>query len=294
MMVNLLLTFSMSYGLCGQTELWCGSVGQTARYQWHRLPSCAPTANRSLASKPVVMLQSAFSFASFSADFLVHLRGLHVSSTSSVHGNSYTSEVRRLSMSLLKSLHAFLLGNKTDRWLSVFLKFNKFVCNAPLNEPFLKGGDGFSSWTATAYGIQHCWKFGIFLLTLVDGELIICDVSPNVDRRCAAVTFGWSFQIQGVHWQAVAEEDHPQRACFWSQTSRWNQTALPISSGCKPSWDWTPWKPHLWWKPLHYGVWFSSPFGKLLTEPSIQLSFLRARQATEEPVDCDATHIESH
>ena len=69
----------------------------------------APTANRSLASKPAVMLQSSFSFASFSAVFLVHLRGLHVSS---VHGNLCTSEVRRPSISLFKSLHAFLLGNR--------------------------------------------------------------------------------------------------------------------------------------------------------------------------------------
>ena len=73
-----------------------------------------PTAMRSLASNPAVMLQSLFSFASFSAVFLDYsiLRGLHVSSTSSVHSNSCISEVRQLSISLLKSLHAFLLGNR--------------------------------------------------------------------------------------------------------------------------------------------------------------------------------------
>ena len=54
----------------------------------------APTTNRSLASKPAVMLQLLLSFASFSAVFfLFHLQRLHVSSTSSVHSNLCTSEV---------------------------------------------------------------------------------------------------------------------------------------------------------------------------------------------------------
>ena len=47
--------------------------------------TCAPTASFSTASNPAVLLQSLFSFSSFSAAFLFHLLLLFVSSTSSVH-----------------------------------------------------------------------------------------------------------------------------------------------------------------------------------------------------------------
>ena len=39
----------------------------------------------------------------------------------------------------------FSSGEQTHRWLSMFPKFNEFVCNVPLNEPFLKGAKSFSS-----------------------------------------------------------------------------------------------------------------------------------------------------
>ena len=106
-MVNLLLTFSMLYSLfvwSNWTVMWFGWTDTTVPMALFTKPAFVsmlrhnmthtPTANRSLASKPVVVLQSSFSFASLSAVFLVHLRGLHVSSTSFVHGNSCISELR--------------------------------------------------------------------------------------------------------------------------------------------------------------------------------------------------------
>ena len=62
----------------------------------------APTASKSLASNPVVKLQSLLSLSSCSAAFWFHLRMLQVSSTSSVHDNWCTCELRQLSISLLK------------------------------------------------------------------------------------------------------------------------------------------------------------------------------------------------
>jgi len=170
----------------------------------------APTVNRSLASKPAVMLQLSFSFASFSAVFLV--RGLHVSWTLSVHGNSCTSEERRPSISLLKSLHAFLLGNRhtggcpcfrSSMNLSAILSWTSHSWRVPTVSA-VKQPQRTESNIAENLA-SFFWRSLMVSSSYVTSLQMLTDVAhPSL---CCS-DFEWCFQIQGVHWQAVAE-DHP-------------------------------------------------------------------------------------
>ena len=163
MMVNLLLTFSTLYGLfmwSNWTVMWFGLTDTTVPMAPFTKPAFvsmlrrnmtrAPTANRSLASNPAVMLQSSFSFASLSAVFFVPFTGVtcfvnFVCTQQLVYFWGQTTE-----HFTIKVIACFSSGKQTDGWLSTFPKLNEFVCNAPLNELFLKGAYSFSSWTATA------------------------------------------------------------------------------------------------------------------------------------------------
>ena len=70
------------------------------------------------------------------AVLLFHLRGLHVSLTLSVHGNSCTNyEVRHLSILLFEVAACFSSGEEKDGWLSIFPNLNECYCNTPLNKP---------------------------------------------------------------------------------------------------------------------------------------------------------------
>ena len=81
----------------------------------------APTANRSLASKPGVMLQSSFSFANFSAVFFGPFTWVtcFVCTWQLVYFRGETTEHFTVQV-----VACFSSGEQTHRWLSVFPKFN--------------------------------------------------------------------------------------------------------------------------------------------------------------------------
>ena len=175
----------------------------------------APTTNRSLASKPAVMLQLLFSFASFSAVFLfVPFTRItcfvdFVCTWQLMYFRGQTTEHVTVEV-----IARFSSGEKTDRWLSMFPKLNEFVCNAPLNEPLLKGANSFSSWTATVYGIQQHWPEHQQWTSCIwkdhskvtTAQTRVCNVCQHLERHC-------------LTWQAHHQQASKERCQSFSNVS---------------------------------------------------------------------------
>ena len=127
---NLLFTFSTLYS----SDMWSNFTLMCPTPMWVTTPMApftrprfvsmflrnitrAPTAMRSVDSKPAVRFGSALSLCSSLAARLPHRSVPVVSSTWSLHCTSTTLECRRLSMSLLNWSHDFLVGNRhTGVW----------------------------------------------------------------------------------------------------------------------------------------------------------------------------------
>ena len=174
--MNLLLTFSMVYGLfmlSNWTVTWFGLTDTTipmAPFTSQHLCQCCGATGLVLQQPTgalLLILQSCYSLRLVSLTFRLYFYSIYgdynlICTEQLMYFWGQTAEYFSV-----KVIAHFSPGKQTDRWLSMFPKLSEFSCNDPLNESFLKGANSFSSWTATTYWIQHCWKLGIFWRSLM-------------------------------------------------------------------------------------------------------------------------------